>query len=52
MKSAKNKNQVKSTMEGHSESDIGEMEVGEIRLKKSTLTPAGPIYEDITVFEL
>lgn len=52
MKSAKNKNQVKSTIEEYSEIDIGEMEVGEIRLKKSTLTPAGPIYEDITVFEL
>ena len=30
--------------------DIGEMMVDRIRLKKSTLTPRGPIYE--TLFEV
>ena len=28
------------------------MIVDKIKLKKSTLTPRGPIYEDIKVFEL
>ena len=52
MKSAKNKAQVKNTIEEFETIEIGEMEVGRILLKKSTLTPAGPIYEDIKVFEL
>lgn len=52
MKSAKNKNKVKSTIEEFSEVDIGEMEISKITLKKSTLTPSGPIYEDIKIFEL
>ncbi|MBQ2636525.1 MAG: RNA 2',3'-cyclic phosphodiesterase [Methanobrevibacter sp.] len=52
MKSAKNKSQVKSTIEEFSDVGIGEMKVDKISLKKSTLTPSGPIYEDIKVFEL
>ncbi|MDO5823276.1 RNA 2',3'-cyclic phosphodiesterase [Methanobrevibacter sp.] len=52
MKSAKNKNQVKSTIEEYSDFEIGEMTVNSISLKKSTLKPSGPIYEDLTVFEL
>ncbi|WP_298498829.1 RNA 2',3'-cyclic phosphodiesterase [uncultured Methanobrevibacter sp.] len=52
MKSAKNKNQVKSTIEEYDEFEIGEMQVSEISLKKSTLTPQGPIYDDLKVFEL
>ena len=52
MKSPKNKNKVKSIIEEFEEVEIGEMEVSKISLKKSTLTPSGPIYEDITVFEL
>ncbi|MBQ2666078.1 RNA 2',3'-cyclic phosphodiesterase [Methanobrevibacter sp.] len=52
MKSAKNKNQVKSTIEEFADFEIGEMEVSQISLKKSTLTPRGPIYEDISIFEL
>ena len=52
MKSAKNKNKVKSTIEEFEDVEIGEMEVTQISLKKSTLTPAGPIYEDLTIFEL
>ena len=52
MKSAKNKNKVKSTIEEFSDVEIGEMEVSQISLKKSTLTPRGPIYEDISIFEL
>ena len=52
MKSAKNKVKVKSTIEEFSNFEIGEMEVSQISLKKSTLTPRGPIYEDISIFEL
>ena len=52
MKSAKGKDKVKSKIEEFSEVEIGEMCVDRIVLKKSTLTPQGPIYEDIKVFEL
>jgi 2'-5' RNA ligase len=52
MKSAKGKNKVKSTIEEFSDVEIGEMDVTHIALKKSTLTPAGPIYEDLITFEL
>ena len=52
MKSAKNKDKVKSVIEEFADIEIGEMEVSKISLKKSTLTPQGPIYEDLTVFEL
>lgn len=52
MKSAKGKEDVKNTIESFSDVDIGTMKVDKITLKKSTLTPKGPIYEDIEVFEL
>ncbi len=52
MKSAKNKNQVKSVIEEFNNVEIGEMDVTHINLKKSTLTPAGPIYEDLKIFKL
>ena len=52
MKAAKNKNKVKSIIEEFEEVEIGEMEVSKISLKKSTLTPSGPIYDDLKVFEL
>jgi 2'-5' RNA ligase len=52
MKSPKNKDKVKSTIDGFSDIEIGEMKVDRISLKKSTLTPSGPIYEDLKVFEL
>ena len=32
--------------------DFGTMDVSDFRLKKSTLTPKGPIYEDLEVYEL
>lgn len=52
MRSGKNKDKVKSKIEEFSEVEIGEMAVERIILKKSTLTPQGPIYEDLEVFEL
>ena len=52
MKAGKNKDKVKDVIDEFSEVEIGEMRVSEISLKKSTLTPQGPIYEDLTIFEL
>ena len=52
MKSGKNKNQVKECIEKFADIEIGEMKVSKISLKKSTLTPSGPIYEDLKTFEL
>ena len=48
----KNKNQVKDTINSLKNVKIGTMKVSKISLKKSTLTPQGPIYEDIKVFNL
>ncbi len=52
MRNAKGKDKVKSTIEEFSEVEIGEMTVDKIVLKKSTLTPHGPIYEDLEIFDL
>ena len=52
MRNAKGKEKVKSTIEEFKEVEIGEMTVDKIVLKKSTLTPQGPIYEDLEIFEL
>ena len=52
MKNAKGKDKVKSAIEKYGEVEIGEMCVDKIILKKSTLTPQGPIYEDLKIFEL
>lgn len=52
MKSAKGKDKVKKTIEEYENIDMGTMEVNTITLKKSTLTPSGPIYEDLIEFRL
>lgn len=52
MKSAKGKDKVKNTIEQYNNVDIGTMKVKSIVLKKSTLTPRGPIYEDLIEFSL
>ena len=52
MKSAKGKANVKKTIETNKKIDIGTMEVNTIILKKSTLTPSGPIYEDLIEYRL
>lgn len=36
----------------HKNEEIGTMHINELKLKKSTLTPEGPVYEDISVFKL
>ena len=52
VKSPKNKQEIRKTIEKLENIGIGQMTVSKICLKKSTLTPQGPIYEDIKVFEL
>jgi 2'-5' RNA ligase len=34
------------------DAEVGKMRVDELKLKKSTLTPKGPIYEDLYVKRL
>lgn len=52
MKSPKGKKEVKEEIEKYSNREIGTMNVKEIKLKKSTLTPEGPVYEDVKVYKL
>jgi len=41
-----------SELSRYFDAEFGEMVVSDFRLKKSTLTPKGPIYEDVEVFKL
>lgn len=52
MRSAKAKDKVKNTLDLYDGIDVGTMEVKTVSLKKSTLTPSGPIYEDLIEFRL
>ena len=52
MRSAKAKDKVKNTLDLYDGIDVGTMEVKTVPLKKSTLTPSGPIYEDLIEFRL
>ena len=52
VKSPKNKKEIRETIEKLENIEIGQMSVSKICLKKSTLTPQGPIYENIKVFDL
>ena len=52
MRSGKNKDKVKSAIDSFGDVEIGEMNVDRIILKKSTLKPSGPIYDDVKIFEL
>ena len=52
MRSAKAKEKVKNILDSYDNIDVGTMEVNTITLKKSTLTPSGPIYEDLIEFRL
>lgn len=52
VKSPKNKKEIRETIDKLENIEIGQMRVSKISLKKSTLTPQGPIYDDIKVFEL
>ena len=52
VKSPKGKKEIRNAIEKLENIEIGQMTVSKSCLKKSTLTPQGPIYEDIKVFEL
>ena len=52
VKSAKNKAELLSKLQEVGDIEIGEMEIKKIFLKKSELTPAGPIYTTIKEFDL
>lgn len=51
VKSVRNKSSVLSLLERLKEQEFGEVCVDKLKLKKSTLTPQGPIYEDLLVVE-
>ncbi|AGK60507.1 2-5 RNA ligase [Archaeoglobus sulfaticallidus PM70-1] len=46
------KTRILNLLEGYEDREFGDMVVEKFVLKKSTLTPKGPIYEDVEVFEL
>ncbi len=50
--SSADKERLMRVMEGYKDFDFGEMVVDCFKLKKSTLTPKGPIYEDVEVYSL
>ncbi|WP_409199424.1 RNA 2',3'-cyclic phosphodiesterase [Methanobrevibacter sp. DSM 116169] len=52
VKGSKNRDLIKKTLENNKNITIGKMKVSKIHLKKSTLTPNGPIYEDLKVFDV
>jgi len=52
LKGAENKEDLVAKIEEFSEYEIGKMTVDKLILKKSELTPSGPIYTDIKEFEL
>ena len=52
MKSPKNKNEVRKKIATFNDIKIGKMNISEISLKKSELTPKGPIYSNIKTFKL
>ncbi len=52
MKGRERKEKVLQIIEEYEKKEFGEIECREIKLKKSILTPKGPIYEDLEVVEL
>lgn len=51
VKSVRNKPGVLSLLEKLKTHEFGEMRIDKLKLKKSTLTPQGPIYEDLLIVE-
>ncbi len=49
---SKNKEKIVDFVKKHETDKIGTMTVKTVKLKKSTLTPDGPIYEDVASYEL
>jgi len=52
VRSGRGVERLKKLIEGYADEDFGWLEVREFRLKKSTLTPRGPIYETLASFAL
>lgn len=52
VKGSRNKEELLSKLKDMGEVEIGEMDISKITLKKSELTPAGPIYTTIKEFNL
>ncbi|HID42653.1 MAG TPA: RNA 2',3'-cyclic phosphodiesterase [Archaeoglobaceae archaeon] len=50
--SSQERRKVLDEIEPYSDEDFGWMDVKDFRLKKSTLTPKGPIYSDVEIFGL
>jgi 2'-5' RNA ligase len=51
VKSGEHREELMEQVKSHSNHDFGKFQVKAIKLKKSTLTPRGPIYEDLVVKE-
>ncbi len=52
VKFVRDKLELAAALKGLANEDFGEFEVNAVELKKSTLTPKGPIYETVARFEL
>ncbi len=52
VKGPRNRDKLTAFLEAHRSDRFGEVEVAEVKLKRSTLTPRGPIYSDIYVKKL
>ena len=52
VRSPKNKNEIKDKIAIFKDIEIGKMNISKISLKKSELTPNGPIYSDIKTFNI
>lgn len=51
VRSGKNKDKLVEFIHRHKVEEFGKMEIGNLRLKLSNLTPSGPEYSDLHVFE-
>lgn len=51
VRSQQHKRGLKEFLDKHKDVDLGKIDVNEVKLKKSTLSPKGPVYEDVEVFE-
>ncbi|MGC8582957.1 MAG: RNA 2',3'-cyclic phosphodiesterase [Thermoproteus sp.] len=52
VKGPRNRDRLAAFIEAHRSDYFGEVEVAEVKLKRSTLTPRGPIYNDLYVKRL
>ncbi|MDR2624629.1 MAG: RNA 2',3'-cyclic phosphodiesterase [Methanobrevibacter sp.] len=51
MKNSKNKKEVKNVVNECKDFEVGTMKISKLSLKKSELTPSGPIYSDLKTFK-